>query len=137
MGKVVVGMRTSDDGFVADRNGDSSALYPDLEEIGENEVVREAIERTGAVILGRRSYDRQDREVIERAKAAAGDRDVVVIGAEVTQQALRAGVSMRSGSGSSRSSSARAAFRSARPAARELERTRVIETRWRRTSAFG
>jgi dihydrofolate reductase len=64
MGKIVVGTRTSVDGFVADRDGDSSALYPD-----------DGIEK-----------------VIERAKAAAGDRDVVVIGADVSQQALRAEV---------------------------------------------
>ena len=58
-------MRTSVDGFVADRDGDSSALYPDLEEIRENEVVREAIESTGAVILGRRSYDMADGDLAD------------------------------------------------------------------------
>jgi dihydrofolate reductase len=57
MGRVVVGMRVSVDGFVADREGSSSRIYPDLDEIGENPVVKEAIENTGAVILGRRSYD--------------------------------------------------------------------------------
>jgi dihydrofolate reductase len=132
MGKVVVGMRTSVDGFVADSEGSSSRLYPDLGEIQENPVVKEAIESTGSVILGRRSYDMFEGDVtgyefqvpifvlthqppkeppngqnerlsvtfvddgienvIDRAKEAAGDRDVVVIGADVTQQALRAGV---------------------------------------------
>jgi dihydrofolate reductase len=132
MGKVVAGMRTSVDGFVADADGSSSRLYPDLGEIGENEVVKEAIEATGSVILGRRSYDLAEgdltgyefqvpifvlthhppdeepkgqnerltvtfvdesiEEAVERAKAAAGDKDVVLIGADVTQQALRAEV---------------------------------------------
>jgi dihydrofolate reductase len=132
MGRVVVGMRVSVDGFVADREGSSSRLYPDLGELRENPVVQEAIENTGSVILGRRSYDlakgdftgyefqvpifvlthhppteppkgQNERlsvtfvddsieSVVERAKEVAGDRDVVVIGAEVTQQALRAGV---------------------------------------------
>jgi dihydrofolate reductase len=132
MAKVVVGMRTSVDGFVADPEGSSSRLYPDLGELRENPVVKEAIENTGSVILGRRSYDMAEGDltgyefqvpifvlthhppneppkgqnerlsvtfvdesiesVVGRAKEAAGDRDVVVIGADVTQQALRAGV---------------------------------------------
>jgi dihydrofolate reductase len=132
MGKVVVGMRVSVDGFVADREGSSARLYPDLGGLRENPVVEEAIENTGSVILGRRSYDMADGDltgyefqvpifvlthhspeeppkgqnerlsvtfvddsiesVIERAKDAAGEQDVVVIGADVTQQALRAGV---------------------------------------------
>jgi dihydrofolate reductase len=132
MGKVAVGMRKSLDGFVADRDGDSSALYPDIGDLRENEVVKAAIESTGAVILGRRSYDMAEGDLtgyefqvpifvlthhapdeepkgqnenlsvtfvddsiqgaVERAKEAAGDKDVVVIGSDVTQQALRAGV---------------------------------------------
>jgi dihydrofolate reductase len=132
MGKVVIGMRTSVDGFVADRDGDSSPLYPDLGELRENEVVKQAIESTGAVILGRHSYDMAEGDLtgyefqvpifvlthhppeeppkgqnerlsvtfvddsienaIGQAKSAAGDQDVVVIGADVSQQALRAGV---------------------------------------------
>jgi dihydrofolate reductase len=132
MGKVVVGMRVSVDGFVADREGNSSRLYPDLGDLRENPVVQEAIENTGSVILGRRSYDlakgdltgyefqvpifvlthhppeeapkgQNDQlsvtfvedsieSVVERAKGVAGERDVVVIGTDVTQQALRAGV---------------------------------------------
>jgi hypothetical protein len=63
MGRVVVGMRTSVDGFVADREGDSSALYPDIGELRENEVVKQAISSTGAVILGRRSYDMADGDM--------------------------------------------------------------------------
>jgi hypothetical protein len=31
MAKVIVGMTTSVDGFVADRSGSASSLYPDLE----------------------------------------------------------------------------------------------------------
>jgi hypothetical protein len=63
MGRVVVGMRSSVDGFVADRDGDSSALYPDIGELRENEVVKQAISSTGAVVLGRRSYDMADGDM--------------------------------------------------------------------------
>ena len=56
-------MRTSVDGFVADRDGNSSALYPDIGELRENEVVKQAISSTGAVILGRRSYDMADGDL--------------------------------------------------------------------------
>ena len=57
MATVTFGMRMSLDGFVADASGDSSPLYPDLDKISENEVVAEAIEATGAIVMGRGSYD--------------------------------------------------------------------------------
>lgn len=170
MGKVVVGMRTSVDGFVADRDGNSSPLYPDIGELRENEVVKHAIESTGAVILGRRSYDMADGDltgyefqvpifvlthhppeeppkgqnerlsvtfvddsiegVIERAKAAAGDRDVVVVGAAITQQALRAGVVDEIGIGIVPVLFGEGVrlFDQLGPERVELERTRVTET---------
>lgn len=57
MGRVVVGMTMSVDGFVNDRNGDVSALYPDLEALRKTRLLQEAIERTGAVVMGRHAYD--------------------------------------------------------------------------------
>jgi len=108
MARVIAGMTMSLGGFVSDRNGDLSRLYPDME----------AIRATGAVVMGRRSYDMGNvdftgyefqtpifvlthrapeevakgqsnrltftfiedgiESVIAQAKAAAGDRDVTV-----------------------------------------------------------
>ncbi len=170
MGKVVVGMRMSVDGFVADRDGDSSSLYPDIDRMEENEVVAEAIDRTGAVILGRRSYDMADGDLtgyefqvpifvlthhppaeppkgqnerlsvtflderieaaVSRARRAAGEGDVVVIGADVTRQALRAGVVDELGVGVVPLLLGRGVslFDGLDLGRVELERTRVVET---------
>jgi dihydrofolate reductase len=56
MGKVIVGTTMSLDGFINDRNGDVSRLYPDLEALRKTELLAEAIEMTGAVVMGRRAY---------------------------------------------------------------------------------
>jgi hypothetical protein len=56
MGKVLVGMTMSLDGFVSDRNGDVSRLYPDLSELRKTELLQEAIQTTGAVVMGRHAY---------------------------------------------------------------------------------
>lgn len=134
MGKVIVGMTISLDGFVNDRNGDVSRLYPDLGALRQTEVLQEAIQTTGAVVMGRRTYAMGDPDsyadhyefqvpifvlthavpdklpkrnetlvftfvtdgierAIEQAKAAAGDRDVVVVGgADTVQQCIRKGL---------------------------------------------
>jgi dihydrofolate reductase len=129
---VIFGMRVSLDGYVSDRGGSSAPLYPDLDAISENPAVEDAISRTGAVVLGRRSYDMADGDLtgyefqvpifvltheapaepakgenenlrlafvtdgiesaVRRAKEAAGDRNVQVIGASAGQQALAAGL---------------------------------------------
>jgi dihydrofolate reductase len=57
MAAVIFGMRVSLDGYVEDRHGSSAPLYPDLETIAENPTVKDAIEKTGSVVLGRRTYD--------------------------------------------------------------------------------
>jgi dihydrofolate reductase len=57
MGKVVAGMTMSLDGFVADAKGDLSALYPDLNQLRETDMLKESIRKTGAVVMGRRAYD--------------------------------------------------------------------------------
>jgi dihydrofolate reductase len=57
MGKVLVGMTISLDGFVNDRNGDVGRLYPDLGALRQTEMLQEAIQTTGAVVMGKRAYD--------------------------------------------------------------------------------
>ena len=56
MGKVVLGMTMSLDGFINDRNGSVEALYPDLAAWRETEPGRESIRNTGAVVMGRNSF---------------------------------------------------------------------------------
>jgi dihydrofolate reductase len=56
MGKVIVGTTMSLDGFINDRNGDVSRLYPDLEALQKTEVLAEAIQTTGVVVMGRHAY---------------------------------------------------------------------------------
>lgn len=134
MGKVVAGMTMSLDGFVADAGGSLSPLYPDFEEMHQYPALLEAIEKTGAVVMGRRTFAMADPDsyavdyefqvpifvlahqpperhpaenesltftfisegvesAIMQAKAAAGDKDVTVVGgASTIQQILRAGL---------------------------------------------
>jgi dihydrofolate reductase len=133
MGKVILGTTMSLDGFIADRNGDISCLYPDLEELRNTEFLQESIRSTGAVVMGRRAYDMAQGDLtgyeyqvpifvltheipkqvpkgqndkltitfvtegiesaIEQAKAAAGEKDVTIVGgANTAQQLLRAGL---------------------------------------------
>ena len=133
MGNVIIGTTMSLDGFMNDRNGDLSRLYPDLEELRRTEMLQEEIRTTGAAVMGRRTYDMFGGDVtdyeyqvpifvlthhvpegrvkgenerlivtfvtegieraIEMAKAAAGDKHVMVVaGANTAQQCLRAGL---------------------------------------------
>jgi dihydrofolate reductase len=135
MGKVILGMTMSLDGFINDRQGSVAALYPDLDAWRESESGKESIQNTGAVVMGRNSYAMSEdpdwfagnyeyqvpifvlthkppekmpkqtddltftfitdgiESAIRQAKAAAGDRDVNIIGAASTaQQCLKAGL---------------------------------------------
>ena len=133
MGNVIIGATLSLDGFMNDRHGDISRLYPDLEALRQTEMLQEEIRTTGAAVMGRRTYDMAEGDLtdyefqvpifvlthavpekgakgendqlkvtfvtdgiehaIEQAKAAAGDKDVMVIGgANTAQQCLRAGL---------------------------------------------
>ena len=56
MGKVILGATMSLDGFINDRNGDLSRLYPDLDALRKTEGLIESIKTTGAVVMGRRAY---------------------------------------------------------------------------------
>ncbi|MGI8688295.1 MAG: dihydrofolate reductase family protein [Thermomicrobiales bacterium] len=60
MGKVILGMTMSLDGFVNDRNGAVHSLYPDLAALRETDLLQEAIQTTGAVVMGRRTYTMGD-----------------------------------------------------------------------------
>lgn len=133
MGRVIVGTTMSLDGFMNDRNGSVAPLYPDLEALRDTEVLQESMQSTGAVVMGRRTFDMaqgdftgyeyqvpifvlthhppaeltkgtNDRltitfvsegieSAIEQAKAAAGEKDVTVVGgASTAQQIINAGL---------------------------------------------
>ena len=135
MAKVILGTTMSLDGFINDRSGGIGALYADLENWRESESGRESIQNTGAVIMGRNSFnlaedpdlyadhyeyqvpvfvlthhppERRPREngrisftfvtdgihsAVAQAKAAAGDKEVNIIGAPNTaRQCLAAGL---------------------------------------------
>jgi dihydrofolate reductase len=133
MAKVIFGMTISLDGFINDRNGSVARLYSDFAELRESQTLQESIRTTGAVVMGRRSYDMGEGDftdyefqtpifvvthhppaqvakgdndklsftfvtdgverAVELARAAAGEKDVAVIGgADIAQQSLRAGL---------------------------------------------
>ena len=56
MAKVILGMTTSLDGFVADRDGSVGRLYPDLAALRGTAYMNAIIEETGAVLMGRRTW---------------------------------------------------------------------------------
>ena len=60
LAKVIVGMTISLDGFVADQNGKAGRLYPDLAALRHTAYMEEAIEQTGAVLMGRRKFEMAD-----------------------------------------------------------------------------
>jgi dihydrofolate reductase len=133
MGNVIIGATLSLDGFMNDRHGEVSRLYPNLQALRRTEMLQEEIRTTGAVVMGRRAYNMAGGDVtdyeyqvpifvlthhvpaqrpkgendqltvtfvtggiqraIEQAQAAAGDKQVMVIGgANTAQQCLRAGL---------------------------------------------
>ncbi len=133
MGKVIFGLRMSLDGYIHDKNGSASRLYADIESMQDDEGIQEAIRTTGAVVMGRHSYDMGNGDytgyefqnpifvithtppetppkgenenlkfhfvtdgvesAVKQAKAAAGDKAVTIVGgADVAQQALKAGL---------------------------------------------
>lgn len=60
MSRVIAGMTMSLDGFVVDRDGSASALYPDFDALRDSAYMREAIDETGAVLMGRRTFEMGD-----------------------------------------------------------------------------
>ncbi len=57
MARVIVGMTTSIDGFVADESGSADRLYPDLATLRGTGYMNALIEETGAVLMGRRTFE--------------------------------------------------------------------------------
>jgi len=62
LAKVIVGMTVSLDGFVADQNGNAGRLYPDLAALRYTAYMKDAIEQTGAVLMGRRTFEMADAD---------------------------------------------------------------------------
>jgi dihydrofolate reductase len=60
MAKVIAGMSMSLDGFVNDRDGNVEKLFPDFEEMHDVPSFQSMIENTGAVIMGRHTYEMAD-----------------------------------------------------------------------------
>lgn len=56
MATVTAGMTMSLDGFVSDAEGSAGRLYPDLADWRHTDHGKAAIEATGAVLMGRRSF---------------------------------------------------------------------------------
>jgi dihydrofolate reductase len=57
MAYVIAGQTVSLDGFVADANGSAAQLYPDLAALQGSAYMNALIEETGAVVMGRRSFE--------------------------------------------------------------------------------
>jgi dihydrofolate reductase len=57
LANVIVGMTISLDGFVADQNGNAGLLDPDLAALRHTAYMKDAIEPTGAVLMGRRTVE--------------------------------------------------------------------------------
>ena len=60
MAQVIAGMSMSLDGFVNDSNGSVDKLFSDFEELHDVPSFQEMIKNTGAVIMGRHTYEMAD-----------------------------------------------------------------------------
>ncbi len=135
MGKVILGVTISLDGFAEDSNGSVGALYPDLDTLRNSEVLQESIHTTGSVVMAWKEFAMAEdpdwfagnyeyqvpifvftdkapkkhpketdkltftfvtdgiKNAVWQAKAAAGDKNVTIIGSVATvQQVLNAGL---------------------------------------------
>ena len=61
MGKVLLDMNVSLDGFVAGPNGEDGGLHNWFFSPSGGEAVAESVGNTGAILIGRRTYDQGDR----------------------------------------------------------------------------
>ena len=57
MARVIAGMTVSLDGFVQDAEGSAAALYTDLADLQDSPYVQAMQDETGAVLMGRRTFD--------------------------------------------------------------------------------
>jgi dihydrofolate reductase len=62
MGNVVFAMTMSLDGFVSDRHGGVAHLYPDFLSLDRSPMMRDLIAATGAVVMGRRTFEMADAD---------------------------------------------------------------------------
>jgi dihydrofolate reductase len=60
MATVIAGMTMSLDGFVTDASGSASRLYTDLDELRASPYMHATIQETGAVLMGRRTFEMGD-----------------------------------------------------------------------------
>ena len=60
MAHVIAGMTQSLDGFIEDAAGSADALYTDLTSLHGTDYMQSMIEETGAVLMGRRSFEMGD-----------------------------------------------------------------------------
>lgn len=60
MATVTAGMTMSLDGFVDDPDGSPARLYPDLADLRGTDYMNAAIDETGAVVMGRRTFEMGD-----------------------------------------------------------------------------
>ena len=60
MAHVIAGQTISLDGYVADAGGSAEPLYPDLDELRGGAYMNALIAETGAVLMGRRSFEMPD-----------------------------------------------------------------------------
>ena len=128
MGKVILGLTISLDGFAEDINGSVNTLYADLNSLKQTEYMNESILTTGAVVMSKKEFEEAEdpdlyadhyeyqvpifvftdkipekhpketdkisftfvtsgvESAIIQAKAAAGDKDVNIIGSAITTQ---------------------------------------------------
>ena len=56
MGKVILGVTISLDGFDEDRNGSVGTLYPDLDALHNTDVLRESQRNTGSVVIAWKEF---------------------------------------------------------------------------------
>jgi dihydrofolate reductase len=57
---MIAGMTVSLDGYVADRECGVERLYPDFAELRDSDYMKAGIAETGAVLMGRRTFDMAD-----------------------------------------------------------------------------
>lgn len=128
MGKVILGVTISLDGFAEDIDGSVNTLYPDLDTLLETEYFKESVLTTGSVVMSKKEYEMADdpdlyannyeyqvpifvftdkkpekhpketdqltftfitdgvEKAVLEARAAAGDKDVNIIGSAITTQ---------------------------------------------------
>ena len=66
MARVILGMIMSLDGFINDQNGSVGALYADFDILRNTEPLKESIQNTGAVVMGRNAFAMAEDSEVSR-----------------------------------------------------------------------